>query len=410
MRNLVQRIFAFGTEGLDPAQARQINVVTVVALIAIAAMPIDTILFSFLGFRIVSLQGVVPILFAVGYLVPLALIALRRRLAAKVALAILINADMAGFAYLYSAQAGVHLFLPAIGLLSFFIFDRTEKPLMAFFVVLPAAVFLIAILEFDAPAGLEHLDPFALRVLLIVNSILMFTLTCFLIYLFYGRLEQAEIRIRTFSGAVSEYLDPQLVDRLHDGVDVGPSVRPLTVFFADLAGSTRLSMAMDEESYGRTINAYVREMEAVIKRHGAYIEDISGDGILGYLGNFESRGQTADAVRVVELALAMQARLAALNPELRRDFGLPEDLRLRIGVGSGPAVVGKTDGVRAIYTANGEAVNLAAKIEDCVRDLPGGTGILISTETAALVGDRFDLEEHALMIEGERVTAYAVNG
>jgi class 3 adenylate cyclase len=80
-----------------------------------------------------------------------------------------------------------------------------------------------------------------------------------------------------------------------------------------------------------------------------------------------------------------------------------------IGISSGNALVGKTAGVRAIYTANGDIVNLGAKLEQKLRDLTNTGGILISEQTAALVEESFALTHCAVTIEGQEINAYMVD-
>ena len=110
------------------------------------------------------------------------------------------------------------------------------------------------------------------------------------------------------------------------------------------------------------------------------------------------------------MAREMQARLADLVSGFKADFGLPEDLYMRIGISSGAAMVGKTAGVRAIYTANGEIVNLGAKLEKAVKEISPNGGILLSEATGRAVGDAFRLSNHPMTIEGEAMTAYSVDG
>jgi class 3 adenylate cyclase len=166
---------------------------------------------------------------------------------------------------------------------------------------------------------------------------------------------------------------------------------------------------MNEESFGTIIQEFVGEMQRVIKVHRGYLEDISGDGIFGYIGNFNSRGSETDATDAVVMAVEMQLRLAELSTEFQSRYGLPEPLRMRIGISSGDALVGKTAGARAIYTANGDIVNLGAKLEQRLRDLTDAGGILISEQTAALVEEHFALTPRAVTIEGQEVNAYMVN-
>ncbi|MCP5373155.1 MAG: adenylate/guanylate cyclase domain-containing protein [Hyphomicrobiales bacterium] len=222
------------------------------------------------------------------------------------------------------------------------------------------------------------------------------------------RLRAANGRLARFSDAVSEYLDPMLVGSLRDGGDVAPRLCFITVFFADLAGSTRISMAMDEAAFGDMLGAFVAEMQAIVKTHRGYLEDISGDGIFGYVGNFDSRGPAADAADAVAMAVAMQARLAELSVDFRARYGLPEPLHMRIGINSGEALVGKTSGARAIYTANGDIVNLGAKLEKKLKDLSDTGGVLLGPRTADLVAGRFDLTAHAVTVEGAEMTVCTV--
>jgi PAS domain S-box-containing protein len=223
------------------------------------------------------------------------------------------------------------------------------------------------------------------------------------------QIQAANTHLSQFSKAVSDYLDPMLVSNLKDGGDLEPRVHFVTVFFADLVGSTRLSRTMNEESFGALIQEFVGEMQRVIKAHRGYLEDISGDGIFGYIGNFDSRGSESDAGEAIVMALEMQLRLADLSNEFQSRYGLSEPLRMRIGISSGNALVGKTAGVRAIYTANGDIVNLGAKLEQRLRDLTDGGGILISEQTAALVEGHFALDRHIVIIEGQEMGAHMVD-
>jgi class 3 adenylate cyclase len=165
---------------------------------------------------------------------------------------------------------------------------------------------------------------------------------------------------------------------------------------------------MEAEQFGAMIQQFVREMQRIIKAHRGYLEDISGDGIFGYVGNFDSLGPAQDAISVVTLACDMQSRLKVLNDTFRHRYDLPEPLAMRIGISSGEALVGKTDGVRAVYTANSESVNLGAKLEQAMKRLANG-GVLLSAETTALVSGRFEVSEHTVRIDGHEVKAYSVN-
>ncbi len=65
---------------------------------------------------------------------------------------------------------------------------------------------------------------------------------------------------------------------------------------------------------------------------------------------------------------------------------------------------------RAIYTANGDVVNLGAKLEKKVKDISARGGILLSESTGRCVAGDFRLEQHEMDIEGEALISYAVTG
>ncbi len=224
-----------------------------------------------------------------------------------------------------------------------------------------------------------------------------------------AQIQAANKQLSQFSEAVSEYLDPMLVDNLRDGRGVEPEVQFITVFFADLVGSTRLSRTMSEDFFGTLIQEFVGDMQRIIKRHRGYLEDISGDGIFGYIGNFDSQGAEKDAVDAVRMALEMQKQLAELSSKYQFLYKLPDPLAMRIGVSSGNALVGKTSGARAIYTANGDSVNLGAKLEQKLKEVTGAGGILISEKTAEILNGCFALTHHNVDIEGQNVIAYMVD-
>ena len=73
-------------------------------------------------------------------------------------------------------------------------------------------------------------------------------------------------------------------------------------------------------------------------------------------------------------------------------------------------MVGKTEGARAIYTANGDVVNLGAKLEKKVKDISAKGGILPSEPTGRYVAGDIRLERHEMDIEGESLVAYSVTG
>lgn len=309
------------------------------------------------------------------------------------------------------------------GLVSVFVYPAATLYFVPFLssrarmrVIILLVVMVVGVVALSARIGvLSPIEPAYAAMFLATNLLIMVLGIALIMNAFSRAIHQAEDELQTanqklaaFSHSVSEYLDPLLVQGLRDGKDLGPRSCYLTVFFADLAGSTRIGRQMNEQAFGDMLQEFVGRMQQVIKSYDGYLEDISGDGIFGYLGNFVSLGPKGDALHAVTAAIEMQAQLAALVPEFVDRYGLPETLKMRIGISSGEAQVGKTSGARAIYTANGDIVNLGAKLEQKLKDLREAGGILLSEATAELVKDRFDLVPHAVVIEGHGTTVYSL--
>lgn len=392
-------------------EARKINIVTISSIVVALFMP---------GYSLIVLAAtretgfaplpvLTPLAISLLYSVPLVLIHHGRGTAAKVVFYLLVNAQTAVMTKVYGFEVGTGHFLFALGLVPFLIFRGAKPFWLGCMLLLPLALYFVARTSFHAPIGGQYLVPASvIQQSNTFNLIVAYAVTVLVVYLFYNMLSEAQIQLEQFSVGVSEYLDADLVARIRDGVDLSPRIAVLTVFVADLIGSTRTSFMMNETAYGAMINRYVQEMQDIIKSHRGFIEDVSGDGILGYVGNFDSAGPAKDAIDAVELCVHMRARLAQLVPVFQATHGLPSDLGVRIGICSGEATVGKTAGARAIYTANGESMNLAAKLEKKVAEVAPAGGILISRATADLVGDRFELTPYSLDIEGSRIEAYLV--
>jgi class 3 adenylate cyclase len=256
---------------------------------------------------------------------------------------------------------------------------------------------------------IQPYPPAETRTMLITNFV-MFMMICWAFtHSFSLTLHAVEAQLAGFAKAVTDFLDPMLVQKLRDNEDTSAQHRFLTVLFSDLVGSTSLSREMDAKIYGQMIDEYARAMQEIIQQQGGYLEDISGDGILAYVGNFESAGDQQDARAVVDMAVEMQRKLEALNAEFATTYHPPRPLKARIGINSGEALVGKVEGSRAIYTANSEAVNLAAKLEQGMKQIEPNGGILIGAKTAELVGETHEMQPHSLALEGGDVSVFVVN-
>jgi class 3 adenylate cyclase/tetratricopeptide (TPR) repeat protein len=154
------------------------------------------------------------------------------------------------------------------------------------------------------------------------------------------------------------------------------------VLFCDLVGSTALSAQLDPEEYRELVRAYQHASATVIERFDGYIAQYLGDGLLVYFGY--PTAHEDDAARAVRGGLRIIEALHALNPRLARP------LQVRIGIHTGPVVVGEMGGGRRQeQLALGETPNIAARIQGQAAP----DEVMISAATYRLVEGLFACEE-----------------
>lgn len=160
----------------------------------------------------------------------------------------------------------------------------------------------------------------------------------------------------------------------------------VTILFADVSGFTAMSEKLDAEEVRDTMNALWAKLDACITSRGGRIDKHIGDAVMALFGVPAS--QEDDAERAVRAALAMQDALAAFSSELK----------MRIGLNTGPVLLGSV-GTTAEFTAMGDAVNLASRLEHAA---PVG-GVLISHELYGNVRGIFDVQaQEPLSVKGKK--------
>ena len=168
---------------------------------------------------------------------------------------------------------------------------------------------------------------------------------------------------RFIKGAFRQYLSPAVIEQIiahPERLKLGGERRELSIFFSDLQGFTTLSEALTPEDLTTLLNEYLSAMTDIIQEEGGTIDKYEGDAIIAF---WNAPLELADhAVRAVRAALRCQAKLAEMRPGFRARVN--KDLFMRIGMNSGPAVVGNMGSrTRFDYTMLGDAVNLAARLE-----------------------------------------------
>jgi class 3 adenylate cyclase len=165
--------------------------------------------------------------------------------------------------------------------------------------------------------------------------------------------------------------------------------RQLTVMFCDVVGSTDLSGKLDPEDLREVVRAYQEAAAEVIQRYEGNIAQYLGDGLLIYFG-FPVAHED-DAQRAIYTGLGIPEAMVNLNRRLQTDYGV--ELAVRIGIHTGPVVVGEMGGGgRHEHLALGETPNIAARLEG----LAQSNTAVISPVTAQLVQRSFVLEDLGL--------------
>jgi adenylate cyclase len=177
--------------------------------------------------------------------------------------------------------------------------------------------------------------------------------------------------------AFARYVSHQVMDSiLESKIDtLTGDRRRVSVLFCDIRGFTTIAERLSPEKVVQLLNEYFERMVEVVFRNNGTLDKFIGDGLMVIFGAPEDDPlQEEHALRT---AIEMQEELRALAEKWK-----PEGLNLRIGIGinSGPAIVGNIGSSRRMeYTAIGDTVNLASRLETATKEL--GVGILISEYT-----------------------------
>lgn len=205
----------------------------------------------------------------------------------------------------------------------------------------------------------------------------------------------------------SHFLPAALVRRLMNEKEVaaGSETRTLSVLVADLRGFTRATEDKTPEEAARLVQKSLETLSEVIAGHGGTIEKYTGDGLMAIWGAPQPDPQHAR--HALQAALALRESIHRLRPWFIENGYEP--LGISIGINTGRMAVGIFGGSHRAWTAHGDAVNLATRIEELTRPL--GVDLLLGEETARALGDSGlrSLGEHPVKGRGAPVTVYGID-
>jgi adenylate cyclase/guanylate cyclase len=206
--------------------------------------------------------------------------------------------------------------------------------------------------------------------------------------------------------ALSRYLDIHLAQKVMESdnpPELGGETREVTIWFSDIAGFSTYAEQMDAKELVAELNAHFAMIGQAIEAEGGIIDKYVGDSVVAIFGALVPLPNHA--------ASAMRAALV-VQERLRKEAGRTGAFRIRIGLNTGQCVVGNVGSINRInYTAIGDSVNVAARLEAANKEL--GTMILASDSTVRAAGTGFLVHSlGSIAVKGriEPVTVHEVVG
>ena len=198
----------------------------------------------------------------------------------------------------------------------------------------------------------------------------------------YIREYKARVQLRTKFG---QYVSPEVVDEIlqnQSNLGLQGNRRHITVLFSDIRDFTKISEQNDPETVVALLSDYLKEVTRIVFDNGGTVDKFIGDAVMVIFGAPKSFGN--DAVRAVKTGVDLLRLASSLESKWLQVIGKP--LRIGVGINTGDAVVGSIGSeIRSDYTAIGDTVNTASRLEGLTKELK--VPLLFSEFTAAEVQD-----------------------
>lgn len=207
---------------------------------------------------------------------------------------------------------------------------------------------------------------------------------------------------------LEQFIPKELLAKLESARSsgMGGERRVVTMLFCDVKGSTAAAQQLDPEDWQEIMNGAFERLIAPVYRYEGTLARLMGDAILAFFG--APIAHEDDPVRAVLAALDILDEISPYKEQVKQRWGL--DFDVRVGINTGLVVVGEVGSdLRMEYTAMGDAINVAARMEQTAE--PGT--VQITADTHRLVGPLFNsLELGGIEVKGkeEPVVAYRVMG
>lgn len=403
MKTLVMRIINLGTAEFDQNIARRVRIINIVALVsAITQLGIIVIVLSFQndwGWKLSAERSILILI-----LILPVFIAHKFGYRAKLGYFIFWFFIFIAKEISYGQQNGTHFYLLATPVVLFYFLGSAYSRFIAILTILVTGVFLTIFFAIPDSIGwgysvydamkIPFVDDFNLtgNDYLLISNIFSLELVLFLTtYVAFSAIERSEAALEN-EYARSELLLQNLLPksiaiRLKDSPDdvIADQFDDISILFADIEGFTKRSSEQSAEKIVGLLNQVFSEFDKLADKHGLEKIKTIGDAYMVAGGLPEKRAGHASAL--AEMALDMIVAVENLSEMI------DEEISVRIGLHSGPAVAGVIGRQKPFYDVWGDTINIASRMESS----SSAGRIQITPKLKDILGDKFEFEERGIV-------------
>ncbi|MFH1723320.1 MAG: adenylate/guanylate cyclase domain-containing protein [Elusimicrobiota bacterium] len=187
-----------------------------------------------------------------------------------------------------------------------------------------------------------------------------------------------------------QYFGPEVVQMIvHESqvgepVGIGVTERMATILFVDMQGFSAFCRDRSPREVSTLLNPYFQLMTECIQRHEGHVDKFIGDAVMGVFGTHPLKHGVSPGAHALQAVRSAREMIREWTKGEKTPWG--RTIPIRIGINTGAVVVGNIGFPgRMEYTALGDPVNLAARVEKYARP----NGIVVTDETYRLVGETF---------------------
>ncbi len=375
-----------GTSGYPRPVRRRLAIVNAMALLIAIFSAAYAVIFALHGADYVPLIVVNLLLMAVMVLVPLA-----HRISDIAGAVLIATAEFVAlffFVRTLGHDSGIQINYIVAAAVAFAICGFSHFRLVVAVIAIGLALHLAAWFAFPPERALIRADPALLANLYVSSAVTTFTIIALVVGYAFTLADRARAEA---DALLANILPDAIAERLKErpGERVADSVAEASVMFSDLVGFTALARKLGAARTVALLDEIVTEFDRLAAAHGVEKIKTTGDGYMAVAG--VSRPQDDHLFRLARMALG----LPALVERLSGAHGV--DLKIRVGIASGPVMAGVIGADKFSYDVWGETVNLAARLES--HGLPGE--VQVSDAVMAVLAHDFICEKRgAIEVKG----------